>query len=42
MVRELADKMLAEAEEPERDAALRELERGRRRALRLVKDEAAT
>ena len=40
VVRGLADKMLAEAEEPEPDAALQELERGRRRALRLVKDEA--
>ncbi len=40
VVRELADKMLAEAEEPEPDAALEELKRGRRQALQLVKDEA--
>jgi len=40
LVRELAEKMLAEPEEPEPDAVLEELKRGRKWALRVVKDEA--
>ena len=41
LVRELAAHMLAEPEEPESDSALHELEHGRRRALRLIRDEAS-
>jgi hypothetical protein len=41
LVRDLAARILAESEDEEPDAALRELERGRRRALQLVKTEAS-
>ena len=40
LVRDLAARILAESEDEEPDAALRELERGKRRALQLVKSEA--
>ncbi len=40
LVRDFAARMLAEPDEPEPDTALRELERGRRRALKVVRDEA--
>ncbi len=39
LVRDFAARMLSEPEEQESDAVLRELERGRRRALRLVQGE---
>jgi hypothetical protein len=40
LVRNFAERMLAcDREDSESDAVLRELERGRRRALQLVKDE---
>ena len=39
LVRDLATRILAEPEDEEPDAALQELERGRRRALQLVKSE---
>jgi hypothetical protein len=40
LVGEFATRMLGEPEEPEPDQVLQEIERGRRRALRLVRDEA--
>ncbi len=40
LVCEFAARMLDNPEEPEADAVVRELERGRRRALQLVKNEA--
>ncbi len=40
VVADFAARLLGEPEEPEPDTALRELERGRRRALELVRDEA--
>ena len=39
LVSEFAARMLTEPEEPEADLVLRELKRGRRRALELVKSE---
>jgi hypothetical protein len=41
IVRDFAERMLSQSEEQEPDAILRELELGRRRALRLVRDDAA-
>ena len=41
LVRELAAHMLTEPGGPEADAALHELECGRRRALRLIRDQAS-
>ena len=41
LVRELAAQMLIEPEGPEANGALHELERGRRRALRLIHDQAS-
>ena len=40
LVCEFAERMLAEPEEPEADTVLRELNSGRRRALRLMQGEA--
>ena len=40
IVCDFAERMLSQPEEHEPDAILRELERGRRRALRLVRDDA--
>lgn len=39
-VRDFAERMLSVPEEQEPDGVLRELERGRRQALRLVQDDA--
>jgi hypothetical protein len=39
VVRDFAERMLCMVEEEEPDAVLRELELGRRRALRLVRDD---
>jgi hypothetical protein len=41
LVRDLAKRILAEPENEEPDAVLQQLERGRRRALQLVKTEAS-
>ncbi len=41
LVCDFATRILTEPEDEEPDAALRELERGRRRALRLVQSEAS-
>jgi hypothetical protein len=40
LVSEFVERMLGEPEEPEADPVLHELERGRRRALQLVRNEA--
>jgi hypothetical protein len=40
LVRAFADRMLAGSVEPEGDAAVCEIERGRRRALQVIRDEA--
>ena len=40
IVRDFAERMLSQPEEQEPDAILRELELGRRRALKLVRSEA--
>ncbi len=40
LVRDFAERLLGEPEEQETDVVLRELENGRRRALRLVRGEA--
>jgi hypothetical protein len=39
VVREFAERLLAEPEEQEQEAVLQELENGRRRVLRLVRNE---
>lgn len=39
LVRDFADRLLADCREQEKDAVLQELENGRRRALRLVRNE---
>jgi hypothetical protein len=39
LVRDFADRLLAKPREQEQDAVLQELENGRRRALRLVRNE---
>ena len=39
LVRDFANRLLADSREQEQDAVLQELENGRRRALRLVRNE---
>ncbi len=42
IVGDFAERMLSEPDKPEPDAVIRELDHGRRRALRLVTTDAAT